>query len=84
MYVLVLIILADPIYSELFCTNKSSSDSSDMILFLLSSCRFPAAENNLSDGTEVAGEDKNVRLVLKESEIHDCVVTTINNMGYPI
>jgi len=37
--------------------NKNSSDSSDMILFLLSSCRFPAAENNLSDGTEVAGAD---------------------------
>jgi len=38
--------------------NKSSSDSSDMILFLVSSCRFPAAENNLSDDTEVAGADK--------------------------
>ena len=32
-----------------------------MILFLLSLCRFPAAENSLSDGIEVAGADKKRR-----------------------
>ena len=39
--------------------QERSSDSSGMILFLFSSCRLPAAENNLSDGTEVGGADKN-------------------------
>ena len=58
--------------------NMRCSDTSGMILFF-SSCRSPAAENSCSDCTEVAGEDKNTGLVLKESGIIDYAVTTINS-----
>ena len=51
-----------------------------MILFLLLLCRFPAVENNLSDGTLVAGRDKSVVPVLKELEILDYVGNSLKSI----